>query len=177
MPGAGGGDAGGDVTVGYASHSCRGRRTESNRRRSVARFFLATVRPALPFPFPSSFSLFLSPSLFFSPFSLSLSFALSAFPFLFVLSSRPRHRRWPWPWPEVCERKRERERERNISSCRSSHTFQGVPHVRRDTSVCSYPATRNRRVLSLSRASRLIIRRRSLGSLADVTGVIKGYVA
>ena len=78
-----GAGTGGGVTVGYASHSCRGRRTETNRLcmpRRVARF-LATVRPALPFPFPSRLSFSFSLSL-----SLSLSFSLS-FPFLFVFSS------------------------------------------------------------------------------------------
>lgn len=97
----------------------------------VARF-LATVRPALPFPFlsPLSFprSLFLcyyfTPLLFYCH-SLSISLSLSlSFPFLFVLSSsRRRRRRRPWPWRSA------RTQERNTSSCRSSHTFHDVPHV------------------------------------------------
>lgn len=62
------GGAGGGVTVGYASHSTRGRRTETNGCMRASRL-LATVRPALPFPF-LSLPLF---SLSFRPFRGHLS--------------------------------------------------------------------------------------------------------
>lgn len=126
VPGSDGG-----VTVGYASHSCRGRRTETRRSAAAAAALLATVRPALPFPFPS----LPTPRLF---LSLPLSF-----PFLFVLSSRSRRRRRPR------SRRGSRSRfatERNTSSSYSSHTLRDVPYVRRDTSVCFCPATTKSRV-------------------------------
>jgi len=75
VPGTGGG-----VTVGYASHSCRGRRTETNRLcmpAAAAALLASWPLSGLPCPFlslPACLSLFLF---------LSLSF-----PFLFVLSSR-----------------------------------------------------------------------------------------
>lgn len=88
--GAGGDDGSGGVTVGYALHSCRGRRTETNRLHTRPRCSLLGHCPvclALSFPFLPS-----------PPLSLSLSFSLSRlllvsfslpFPFLFVLFSFP----------------------------------------------------------------------------------------
>jgi len=125
----GGTSAGGGVTVGYASHSCRGRRTETNRRRRVARF-LATVRPALPFPFPSpAVSLFILRP----PSPLSLSFSpppFLSFPFLFILPSclSP-----PTTTATAMACLAYSRRGEITSSCRSSYTFQGVPRVRRGT--------------------------------------------
>lgn len=84
----GGAGTGGGVTVGYASHSCRGRRTETNRlcmpaAAAAAALLASWPLSGLPCPFLSL------------PACLSLSFS---FPFLFVLSSRTHRRLWPWPW-------------------------------------------------------------------------------
>lgn len=148
VPGTGGG-----VTVGYASHSCRGRRTETNRLCMPAAALLASwPLSGLPCPF-----LFLPASLF-----LSLSF-LSFRSFVSYPPTTTATAMASFAYP----------RQRNTSSCRSSHTFQGVPHVRRrDTSVCFCPATRNQG----SRALRLIIRRQSAFRITGKS-LIKKYVA
>lgn len=124
VPGSDGG-----VTVGYASHSCRGRRTETIRRRRrsrVARHCPACLALSFPFPsLPASFSL----SLFLFPFFSSFHPAL-------VDDDGHGHGEF-----RVAV-----SRQRNTSSCYSSHTLQDVPYVRRDTSVCFCPATAKSRV-------------------------------
>lgn len=153
--GGAGAGTGGGVTVGYASHSCRGRRTETNRLCMPAAALLASwPLSGLPCPFLSL------------PACLSLSLSLFSLSFRSFVS-------YPPTTTAMAMASFAYPRQRNTSSCRSSHTFQGVPHVwRRDTSVCFCPATRNQG----SRALCLIIRRQSAFRIAGKS-LIKGYVA
>lgn len=155
---------------------------EPSRTATAAAALHASSWPLSGLPCPFLFlpvSLFLFLSVFLLPSFSLLSFALSLFPFFsrsFVSSvhadddGRGHGQRFA---REGRERKKERE-ERNTSSCRSSHTFQGA-FLTCGGTLPSVPVprrTRNRRALSPSRASRLIIRRRSLESPA--ADLIKG---
>lgn len=132
-------------------------------RRTVPLLASWPLSGRLPCPFLSLLWLFLSSPL--RPPLLSFSFSFS-FPFLFILLSR---RLFPTTATATAFLAYSRRGE-ITSSCRSSHTFQGVPRARRGTLPSVSVPRRGTRVLHL------IIRRRSAFGIAGES-LIKGYVA